>query len=403
MSDIRFLDRQTPPHLLTLTALAGLSALSTNVFLPSLPGMAQDFGAPYAVLQLSVALYLGLSAVLQVLIGPISDRFGRRLVLIGALALFLLASLGTVLARDAATFLACRMAQAVVAAGMVLSRAVIRDVTEGAEAAARIAHVTLGMSLVPMIGPVLGGFLDQAFGWRANFTLLFGLGLIVTALIWADLGETLPERPSSFSKQLRQYPALLGSGRFWGYALAAAFGSGAFFAYLGGGPFVGDQVFHLGASEVGIGFAVSAAGYSLGNALSGRFSTRVGLNRMVLWGTAVTAGGMGVLLLGTLVGLHDPVFFFGMMISVGLGNGLATPNANAGMLSIEPALAGTASGLGGAIMIGGGAALAALAGAMLGPQTGELPLVAIMFGSGLASVFAILWVIALDHRAGIER
>src|SRR3990167_4893187 len=153
----RFLDRSTPPKIVTLTLLAGLSALTMNIFLPSLPGMAAWFGVPYALMQLSVALYLALSAVLQIVIGPISDRFGRRKVLLGALVLFLIATVGTLLAQTAPTCLGFRVAQAVSAAGMVLSRAIVRDMVADAEAASMIGYVTMGMSIVPMIGPVIGG------------------------------------------------------------------------------------------------------------------------------------------------------------------------------------------------------------------------------------------------------
>eukprot|EP01031_Cornospumella_fuschlensis_P050880 gene50880-62229_t len=157
---VKFLNRTTPPHVITLVLLAGLSALTMNIFLPSLPGMAKWFEVPYALMQLSVALYLALSAALQIVIGPISDRYGRRKVVLGSLVLFLLATVGTLLAPNAETFLFFRMAQAVIAAGMVLSRAIVRDMVPDAEAASMIGYVTMGMSLVPMIGPAIGGYLD---------------------------------------------------------------------------------------------------------------------------------------------------------------------------------------------------------------------------------------------------
>ncbi|ESW59777.1 MAG: multidrug MFS transporter, partial [Rhodobacter sp. CACIA14H1] len=158
--------------------MAGLSALTMNIFLPSLPGMAAWFDVPYALMQLSVALYLALSAIMQILIGPISDRFGRRKVLLGSLGIFLIATVGTLIAPDATTFLVFRMAQAVIASGMVLSRAVVRDIVPDAQAASMIGYVTMGMSIVPMIGPVIGGVLDESFGWQANFGLLLGLGIV---------------------------------------------------------------------------------------------------------------------------------------------------------------------------------------------------------------------------------
>jgi DHA1 family bicyclomycin/chloramphenicol resistance-like MFS transporter len=396
----RFLDRTTPPKIVTLILLAGLSALTMNIFLPSLPGMAVWFGVPYGVMQQSVALYLALSAALQIVIGPISDRYGRRKVLIWSLVLFLLATVGTLLASNATVFLIFRMAQAVIASGMVLSRAVVRDMVADARAASMIGYVTMGMSLVPMIGPVIGGVLDDAFGWQANFALLLVLGAGVLALVWADLGETATLRRVSLMDQIRSYPGLLQSRRFWGYTLAAAFASGCFFAYLGGAPYVGDKIFGLTSTEVGALFALTAIGYAAGNFLAGRFSVRVGMNRMIVIGTVVTT--LGLLLLAglTLAGLSGPVVFFGLTVFMGLGNGICLPNANAGMLSVRPELAGTASGLGGAILIGGGAALAALAGALLGPGATEMPLILLMLASSVASVVAILFVIRRARQIG---
>ncbi len=396
-----FLDRTTPPHIVTLILLAGLSALAMNIFLPSLPGMAAWFEVPYALMQLSVALYLAVSAVLQVIIGPISDRYGRRPVLLWSLGLFLLATLGTLLAPNATVFLIFRMAQAVIAAGMVLSRAVVRDMVPDAQAASMIGYVTMGMSLVPMVGPVIGGLLDEAIGWQANFALLLILGLATMWLVWADLGETATLRKASVMDQVRDYPKLLKSQRFWGYALCAAFASGSFFAFLGGAPFVGTEVFGLTSSEIGALFAITALGYAAGNFIAGRFSVRVGMNRMVLLGATVTVFGLGLLATLTLIGVHSPFVFFGFMISVGLGNGMTMPNATAGMLSIKPELAGTASGLGGAIMIGGGAALAAFAGYLLHPGSSELPLVLLMFSTAFGSLLSILWVIRRARILGL--
>ena len=400
MQNPRFLDRTTPPKIVTLILLAGLSALTMNIFLPSLPGMAEYFGVPYGLMQQSVPLYLALSAALQVVIGPISDRYGRRKVLIGSLILFLLATIGTLMAPNAALFLVFRMAQAVIASGMALSRAVVRDMVPDDQAASMIGYVTMGMSLVPMIGPVIGGVLDDAYGWQANFALLLGLGVVTLALVWADLGETASLKQVSFAAQVRTYPALFASRRFWGYTLAAAFASGCFFAYLGGAPYVGDKVFGLSSTQVGILFALTAVGYAAGNFIAGRFSVRLGMNRMILLGTLTTTFGLGLLALLTLAGLSGPVVFFGLTIFMGLGNGICLPNANAGMLSVRPDLAGTASGLGGAILIGGGAGLAAVAGALMHPGATELPLILLMLGSSLASILAILYVIARARQIG---
>lgn len=395
---VRFLDRTSPPHIITLILIAGISALSMNVFLPSLPNMTAYFNTDYRLMQLSVSVYLAVNAVLQVIVGPISDRFGRRPVVLAGMVVFALASVGCVLATSVEVFLAFRMLQAAVVVGMVLSRAVVRDMVPQDQAASMIGYVTMGMALVPMIGPVFGGFLDEAFGWQANFWLMAVLGVGIWVLTWADLGETATHRSTSFAAQFRQYPELLMARRFWGYCLAAAFGSGAFFAYLGGAPYVGSEVYGLEPAELGLYFGAPAAGYFLGNFFSGRYSMRYGINRMVLAGTLIVVSGMAVLLGLFYAGLDSVNVFFGFMTFVGLGNGLLMPNANAGLLSVRPHLAGSASGLGGAIMIGGGAALSALAGALLSPGTGAFPLIWIMLCTSILSLGSILYVLQRERQ-----
>jgi len=395
----RFLDRKSPPHIATLILIAGLSALSMNIFLPSLPNMAAYFGVDYGVMQLSVSLYLGVSAVLQVLIGPLSDRFGRRHVLLVAMGLFVIASIGTLLAPTAESFLLFRMAQAVIATAMALSRAVVRDMVDEAQAASMLGYVTMGMSIVPMLGPMIGGVLDEIFGWQANFALLLLAGVLVMALTWADLGETAHTRPTSMMAQIRDYPELFSSPRFWGYVLTASFSSGVFFAFLGGAPFVGTVIYGLSPTALGSLFAITALGYGAGNFLSGRFSMRMGVNWMVLAGTFITLGGIALQAALLAAGLATALVYFSCFVFVGVGNGMVLPNATAGMLSVRPHLAGTASGLGGAIMIGGGAALSALAGWLLVPGSGAWPLVLIMLGSAAASLVAIFAVIYRERHS----
>ncbi|NBO21308.1 MAG: Bcr/CflA family efflux MFS transporter [Rhodobacteraceae bacterium] len=380
-----FLNRQSPPHIATLTLLAGLSALTLNIFLPSLPRMAEWFGVPYATMQLSVSLYLALSAVLQIIVGPISDRIGRRPVLIWSLAVFLLATVGTLVAPTAETFLICRMAQAVIASGMVLSRAVVRDMVPGAQAASMIGYVTMGMSMVPMVGPLIGGALDELFDWQANFAVLLVLGLSVTALVWADLGETATRRRLPLSVLHAQYWELLGSRRFWAYVGGAAFAAGAYYVFLGGAAYVGTQIYGLGSFALGVYFAALAVGYAVGNFIAGRYSVRYGMDPMAQAGAWVTVAGMAVLALCGVLGLHAAPLFFGMSVVVGMGNGMTLPNANAGMMSVRADLAGSASGLGGALMLGGGAALSSLAAWMMEGATRDMALVWLMLGCAVLS------------------
>ncbi|MGC1494482.1 MAG: multidrug effflux MFS transporter [Sulfitobacter sp.] len=396
MSDlpqIRFLDRTTPPHITTLILLSGMSAIVMNMFLPSLPQMAVYFNTDYAVMQLSVPLYLLCSAIMQLFIGPISDNLGRRNVMLWGLALFMVATLGCIFAPNATVFLLFRVGQAVIATAMVLSRAVIRDLYTQDQSASVIGYVTMGMAVVPMISPALGGLLEEFFNWKASFWALFVLGAGVIALVWADMGETAGASGKSMLAQFSEYPELLRSPRFWGYALASGFCSGAFFAYLGGAPFVGSVVFNLSPFWLGLYFGAPAVGYFVGNFFTGRYATRFGVNKLVLWGCLANAVGGLVSLLIFLAGYGTAITFFGMMTLVGLGNGLCIPNATAGMLSVRPHLAGTAAGLGGAIMIGGGAGLAVLAGALLTPETGAYPLLWLMLITAIAGVISIWTVV----------
>lgn len=395
---LRFLDRRTAPHVVTLVILAGLSTLAMNVFLPSLPGMARWFGVDYATVQLAVPLYLAGSAALQVVVGPLSDRFGRRPVILAALLLFIAATLTGLFAPNVHWFLAARIVQAVVATGMALSRAVIGDMVPTEEAASMIGYVTMAMSVVPMVGPALGGALDESFGWQGSFVLLAAAGVLTTLLVWFDLGETAKPSGRGFAAQFRDYPALLASPRFWGYAAVASLASGAFFAYLGGAPFVGEKVFSLSPAAVGYYFAAPAIGYALGNFIAGRFSRRFGIDRMILVGTLLATA---TLILGAVLARAfppHPMLFFPFTGLMAMGNGMTLPNANAGMLSVRPHLAGSASGLGGALMIGGGALLAAITGHLLNEATGHAILLEVMAASSALSILAILLVIRRARR-----
>ena len=388
--DVRFLNRSTPPHILTLILLASISALTMNIFLPSLPNIASELNSSTSILGLSVGIYLASSAVLQLIIGPFSDQFGRRPLILWSLIIFCISTLATVFITNTAQFLILRIFQAISASCMVLARAIVRDTTESIEkAGSKIAYVTMGMALVPMVGPAIGGLLDYQYGWEASFWLLFILGLVILIISFFDVGETLSDHNQSFLEQISTYPSLLRSKRFWGYCLSSAFVSGAFFSYLGGAPFVGNEVFGLEPKDLGFWFGAPAIGYVLGNFLSGRFSTKIGLDKMIFLGVTTALFGVSVSLTISLLDHGSVLSFFGLMTLVGLGNGMSIPNATAAMMSINPKLAGTAAGLGSAIMIGGGAGLSAIANFILIHGSSEIPLIILMWTSvfcGLCSV-----------------
>ena len=397
----RFLSRRGPPHIATLIILCSLSSLSMTVILPSLPSMADHFQADYRLLQLSVALYLAMNAVVQIFVGPISDTFGRRPVIIGGLVLFLLATLGCIYAPNASVFLAFRMAQAVIATAIVLSRAAVRDIFDSDKAASMIGYVTMGMAVVPMVGPAIGGALEGLFGWTASFWLLAALTLLTWAITHFDFAETAHKSGKSLMAQFREYPELFRSPRFWGYSMSSGLASGAFFAYLGGAPFVGTEIYGLSPAALGVFFATPSLGYAVGNFLSGRYSVRIGINRMVLWGNWIVGAGVAASLALALLGLDSKWSFFLLMIPVGVGNGMAIPNATAGALSVRPHLAGSASGLSGAIMLALGAALSAFAGWLLGPGSTAAPLLIVMLASAILGLATIRAVIRRERSLGL--
>jgi DHA1 family bicyclomycin/chloramphenicol resistance-like MFS transporter len=392
-----FLDNSTSPTLTTLVVVAATAALSMNFFLPSLPSMASFFSVDYALMQVAVSGYLGVTAVLQLIMGPLSDRYGRRPVLLASMGIFIVATVGCALSKSAEAFLFFRMMQAAVASGIALARASVRDTLEPDKAASLLSYVTMGMALGPMLGPVAGGVLEQWYGWQSTFWALLLIGALALLLIWFDFGETNQHMSSSFSEQFRQYPALFRSRRFWGYALTAAFASGAFFAFLGGAPYVARSILGMSPASLGFYIGLISVGYAVGNFISGRKAAEVGLNRMMLVGTFVASFGLILSSLLFMAGLYHPLSLFAPVMFVGLGNGLTMPSSNIGMLSVRPHLAGSASGLGGALMVAGGAALAATTGALMGHGWGVWPLLFMMLAASVGASVTALYVIHVEH------
>ena len=184
--------------------------------------------------------------------------------------------------------------------------------------------------------------------------------------------------------------------------MAAAFASGSFFAFLGGAPYVATEVYGLSAFWAGMGFGAPATGYMIGNALSGRFATRMGIDALIQIGAVMATVGLLISTLISALGFGSAVMFFTFCSFMGLGNGLVMPNATAGLLSVRPSLAGSAAGLGGAIMIAGGAALSAGAGALLEGGQSDLPLLIMMSVSAALSVVSIRLVMARQKKLAFE-
>lgn len=388
---------RTPPHLATLTLLTALSVLSLNMILPSLPAMAHDLQARESVIGLVVSGYMLLSAVFQIVLGPVSDRLGRRPVMLGALALYLVASLGCMLAQNAPTLLAFRVLQGVIVAGSVISNATVRDQFGAREAAGKLGAISAAMALAPMLGPMLGGFLDMAIGWRAVFGLYSGLGAAVLLLVWVDLGET--RRPGLTPPRRADYAALLRAPRYWAFVICYGFSLGGFYVFITGVPHVASAVWGLSPALIGIGVGSITGGYMLGAAITARVAPRSGVAPLIVAGRLIPVLAMVTGIGLALAGLTHPLALFGVTIFVGVGNGLTIPNANAGALSVRPDLAGTAAGLGGAISVTGGAALTALTSLAIEASPTPLMLMSLILAAVLVSLAAGLIAIALDRQA----
>lgn len=389
---------QTSPSLVTLVLATGLSVLSLNMFLPSLANMAVDFRADYALVNLSIAGYLAVSAVLQLILGPMSDRFGRRPVLLVCMTVFVAASLGCVLAESIWTFLGFRLMQAAVVGGSVLSAASIRDQFPPNEAASKLGYVAMAMALAPMLGPMLGGSLDMLFGWRAGFVFYTVAGAALLTLLWADMGETNHNRSATFAAQMREFPHLFRARRFWGYALCAAFSIGGFYSFITGAPLVAAAWFDLSPATLGLGIGIITGGFMVGNFVTGRIAARTRLTTMILAGRIIASVGPFCGLLLFLGGMGSVWVFFGSAIFVGFGNGLTNANASAGVMSVRPKLAGSAAGLSGALIVALGAVITSITGAAVSPENGPYLVLSMMAASSFLGLLAVLYVRWVDAR-----
>jgi len=393
----------SPPRLFTLILLSALSVVSLNMFVASLSNIAEEFQVDYALANLSIAGYAGMTAVLQLIVGPLSDRFGRRPVILAGLVIFILASLGCVLTNDIWIFLFFRLLQGAIISGWVLSNAMVRDMVSAQEAASLMGYLAMAWAVAPMLGPAFGGVLDELFGWRANFVAFVCMGVAILYLCWTDLGETNKKLSETFMKQLQTYPQLFQSRRFWGYALCMAFSTGAFYAFLGGVPFVAKTMFKMSAATLGFYMGTITAGFFLGSFLSGRYAKCYPLTTMMIAGRIVACAGLMAGLALVLDGVVNVISLFGACVFVGIGNGLTMPSSSAGAMSVRPELAGSASGLSGALTVGAGALLSSITGAILTTKNGAYAVLGIMLFSSLMALAAAFYVLWVDRTEGPER
>lgn len=384
--------------MVTLVILASVGALSMNTILPSLPAIRAEFDTSLFTVQFLLSGYLFMTGILQLALGPLSDLLGRRPVALYCLSAFVIASAVSAIAPNTTILVASRLVQALVVVGFVISRAAVRDMKPANEAAAMLGYVAMGMSVAPMFGPTLGGVLQQMFDWQAAFWAQALMGIVVLVMVWRDMGETNLTRSSSFVAQLRQYPQLLTSRRFWGYALSTAFSSGCFFTLLGGAPFVGVEIYGLTPAQLGTFFIFAPLGYFTGNFVTSRLSARLGIFRMMIAGSVIIIAGMLVALALVEAGWFHPLAFFGPTVCIGLGNGMVIPNGSAGMMNINARLAGTAAGLGGALMTLGGAAMSAGIVPFLTVESGATPLILFILASASLSLALSIYSAVIERQ-----
>jgi MFS transporter, DHA1 family, multidrug resistance protein len=278
-----------------LTALVAFGPLSTDLYLPSLPTLVRVFGTDIATVQLTLSVFLVGFAVSQLAYGPLSDRFGRRPVLIGGVTVFVLASAACMLAQSIEQLITARFLQALGSCcGPVLGRAVVRDVYGRERAATVLAYMAMAMAVAPAVGPLLGGFLTSLFGWRANFLFLVGFGVLILAAVWFLLDETNRHRDelALHPRRLAGNYALLLRSRTWlGFTVCIAATYSAMFAFISGSSFVLIGHFGLSPELFGLSFGTIVLGYMVGSFTAGRLSHRLGIDRMVRLGSTLAGGG----------------------------------------------------------------------------------------------------------------
>jgi DHA1 family bicyclomycin/chloramphenicol resistance-like MFS transporter len=386
--------RRTPWRLLALLiAMTGVSSLSLNILVPAIPSMVAKFETDPANVQLTISLYLLGLAVAQLVFGPLSDRFGRRPVVLAGLALATVASTSAIFAAGIAGLITARVVQSLGAStGQTIGRAIIRDLYDREHAASMIGLVTSVVVLMPMAAPLIGGILDTLLGWESIF--VFTAVLSATVFVWAVIA--LPETrryskvPSERSHFRADFAALAASPRFFGYALCAGLGSAPFFSFLGGAPHVAVTMLGHTSAEYGLWFFVPSVGFMSGNFLVSRLTARFGIDTLIWWGIALT-------IVGCLLSIAAYVAFPGWemltiflpQIIVGMGNGLLLPTAVAGAVSIRPQVAGTASGMTGFIQMAIGAGAAQLSGHVIGHASDAMPMLLLMLLFGIATGIAV--------------
>ena len=350
--------RTVPPFAL-LVALTAASPFAMNAILPVFPEMQAAFHTSYAVIQLVLTLALVAFGASQLVLGPLSDRFGRRPVMLTGIALFVVGSMIAAAATSPAMLIFGRIVQAIGgAAGMVLGRTIAFDIYGRGGAAGAIGYLTMAMAVSQIVAPGIGGVLAYWLGWASIFWFLTLAGLPLWAFTYSHLAETnLPATAGSGPSRslLRDGLELVALRAFWCNAGNMAFMSGMYFAFAGNAPHVVETLWGWSGSAYGLFNALPAIGYTAGNFAVGRMAARLGTRRLISLGMIV--GGLSVALFWLLSGWQHPLALFLPVTLVALSNGMTLPGNIASAMSLSPRLAGSASGIAGALQMLTGAAM----------------------------------------------
>ena len=388
--------------ILLMAYLTGMGQLAVSLYLPSLPAIADDFLAPDSQVQLTFTLFILVFALAQLVVGPLSDRFGRLPVLQAGLILFSVASLVCVIAPTVEILIVARIVQAFGACVTpTLSRAIVRDLYEGEKSARVLAAIGMVMAIAPAFGPTVGGFIAAGFGWRAVFAVLTGLGLLSFVFVHMALNETLPverRRRQHIARTLARYISLLADGRFLAPALVVAFGMAGLGGYIAGAPFVFIRLLDVSPQVFGMFSMLNVGSFALGSAIATRITGRyASVSAMMLIG-ALGCGVSGLVLVGIIVsGVFSVAAILAPMAFYFIGMGLSMPNAMAAAINRYPDDAGLASALLGFLQFGGWAAASLAVGAW--GTDSPLPLSVVVCTVGLA-MLAVALAARIRSRTG---
>ena len=337
------------PHLLTLSLLAGTYILVQVIIVPSLTDLQEQFKTDYKTIQYTISGYLLGVAFVNFIAGPLSDRFGRRPIMLVFFSIFFASSLGCYVSSDLNSFLFFRLCQSSSAAGLVLSRAIIGDFSSKDETVKMLGLLSIAMGIAPSLAPLAGGIINDYFGSKGIFLFLSFLSLLLLALIMIDLKETHFHKSKDIFSQIKTYPTLITSLNFWLPTSTFALSFSIFGIFFIGGPYVAVKVFNLSPTIMGICLSFPSLGYVLGNILVSKVANIVSTKNLMVLGSVILFLGPCISLLLSNFYFHPLSFFLPILIMT-FGSGIIWPASNAEIVKAIPHLAGSASGLGSAIM-----------------------------------------------------